>query len=62
VPQVKFSFVPLNQLTDVEKDSICDVIGVVKEVGELGSITSKATQKSVGLSILSCGVLFGSED
>jgi replication factor A1 len=49
VPQVKFSFVELSQLENVAKDSLCDVIGVVKEVGDLSEITSKATQKQVGV-------------
>ncbi|GMK57399.1 hypothetical protein CspeluHIS016_0402330 [Cutaneotrichosporon spelunceum] len=45
VPQVKYNFKPLANLDDVPKDGIVDVIGVVKEVHDLGSVTSKATQK-----------------
>lgn len=57
VPQVKFSFVELSGLQDLDKDATCDVIGIVKDVGELGSITSKATQRSVGLVSLAWSTL-----
>jgi replication factor A1 len=45
VPQVRFNFTNLGDLQNVEKDSTIDVIGVLKEVGELSQITSKTTQK-----------------
>ncbi|KAL7423241.1 Replication factor A protein 1 [Cryptotrichosporon argae] len=45
VPQIKYAFKRIDELADVEKDAITDVIGVVKEVHELGSVTSKATNK-----------------
>ncbi|WVQ65870.1 uncharacterized protein L199_004048 [Kwoniella botswanensis] len=45
VPQVKYNFKGIDQLGDVQKDELCDVIGIVKEVGEMGEITSKATNK-----------------
>lgn len=45
VPQVKYNFKQLANLDEVQKDAIVDVIGVVKEVHDLGSVTSKATQK-----------------
>jgi len=45
VPQVKYSFVSIADLAKLEKDAVCDVLAVVKEVHELGSINSKATQK-----------------
>ncbi|GHJ87289.1 hypothetical protein NliqN6_3691 [Naganishia liquefaciens] len=41
VPQVKYNFVPIENLASVEKDQTCDVLAVVKEVGELGQITAK---------------------
>ncbi|CAL1705705.1 unnamed protein product [Somion occarium] len=41
LPTIRYNFVPLSGLQDLVKDAICDVIGVVKEVGELGSINSK---------------------
>ncbi|PIL24266.1 replication protein A [Ganoderma sinense ZZ0214-1] len=47
VPAMKFNFVSIGNLQDVAKDSTIDVIGVVKEVGELSSITSKATSKVI---------------
>ncbi|KAF8582281.1 replication factor-a protein [Ramaria rubella] len=47
VPVVKYNFVELKDLESITKDSICDVIGVVKEAHELGEITSKSTQKTI---------------
>ncbi|TBU42066.1 replication factor-a protein [Dichomitus squalens] len=47
VPTVKFNFINISSLQDVAKDSTCDVIGVVKDVSELSSITSKATSKVI---------------
>ncbi|KAF4511929.1 hypothetical protein G6O67_001126 [Ophiocordyceps sinensis] len=41
VPQVRFNFCTIQQLQSVEKDNTVDVIGVLKEVGEVGEITSK---------------------
>jgi replication factor A1 len=45
VPQVRFNFVNIQELSDVEKDATVDVIGVLKQVDEVTSITSKTTQK-----------------
>ncbi|KAK6950868.1 hypothetical protein Daesc_007396 [Daldinia eschscholtzii] len=45
VPQVRFNFVNIEELQRVEKDATVDVIGVLKEVGEVSSITSKNTGK-----------------
>ncbi|KAL4067797.1 hypothetical protein V8B97DRAFT_1940400 [Scleroderma yunnanense] len=42
VPMIKYNFTPLASLEELQKDSICDVIGIVKEVGSLDQITSKA--------------------
>ncbi|KAL6608405.1 replication factor-a protein [Neocallimastix californiae] len=42
-PKMHYSFVPLNQLMNYEKDSVIDVIGVVDEVNEISESTSKAT-------------------
>lgn len=47
MPAIKFNFVELNNLGSVEKDHMCDVIGVVKECGDLGSIVSKASQRTI---------------
>ncbi|ODO10082.1 hypothetical protein I350_02308 [Cryptococcus amylolentus CBS 6273] len=45
VPQVKYNFKGIGELGELQKDDLCDVIGVVKDVGDLGSITSKSTNK-----------------
>ncbi|EIW60181.1 replication factor-a protein [Trametes versicolor FP-101664 SS1] len=47
VPTVKFNFTPIANLQEIAKDAVCDIVGVVKEVGELSSITSKATSKQI---------------
>ncbi|GAA6061586.1 hypothetical protein JCM10212_004336 [Sporobolomyces blumeae] len=46
-PKMKFSFVELAALGDLEKDATCDVIGVVQDHGQLSEITAKATQKQI---------------
>jgi replication factor A1 len=45
VPQVRFNFTSIGDLQTVEKDSVIDVIGILKEVGETSQITSKTTSK-----------------
>ncbi|KAL7269589.1 Replication factor A protein 1 [Rhizina undulata] len=45
VPQVRFNFVSLADLNNVEKDAMIDVIGILKEVGDTSEIISRATQK-----------------
>jgi replication factor A1 len=45
VPTVKFSFIPINLIAESDKDAFVDVIGVVHETHELGSVTAKATGK-----------------
>ncbi|OJA10202.1 hypothetical protein AZE42_05120 [Rhizopogon vesiculosus] len=47
VPMMKYSFVPLSSLEELQKDHTCDVIGIVKEVGPIGEITSKASNKTI---------------
>ncbi|KAL1732495.1 hypothetical protein EV714DRAFT_206529 [Schizophyllum commune] len=47
VPTIKYNFVKLDALQEVPKDSNCDVIGVVKEVGELSEITTKTTNRTM---------------
>ncbi|KIJ69175.1 hypothetical protein HYDPIDRAFT_24028 [Hydnomerulius pinastri MD-312] len=46
VPMVKYNFIPLSTLEELQKDSTCgiDVIGIVKEIGPLSEITSKANR------------------
>ncbi|KAK3501729.1 putative single-stranded DNA-binding protein 68k chain [Neurospora crassa] len=45
VPQVRFNFVNIQELQDVERDATVDIIGVLKEVQEVTQIVSKTTQK-----------------
>ncbi|KAL1899685.1 Replication factor A protein 1 [Ceratocystis pirilliformis] len=45
VPQVMFNFHTIQGLQSVEKDTNIDVIGVIKDVGEMNSFTSKSTGK-----------------
>ncbi|KAF2115515.1 hypothetical protein BDV96DRAFT_493272 [Lophiotrema nucula] len=44
-PQIRFNFTKIGDLNNVEKDSTIDTIGVLKEVGEISTITSKNTNK-----------------
>jgi hypothetical protein len=41
----------LGDLNDVEKDAHIDVVAVLKDVGEIAEIVSKASQKTVRKSI-----------
>jgi len=45
VPQVKYNFTDVASLQTVDKDTTIDVIGILKEVGEVSQITSKTTSK-----------------
>ncbi|MCJ1477888.1 Replication factor A protein 1 [Lambiella insularis] len=45
VPQVRFNFTNIGDLQTVEKDSVIDTIGILKEVAEVTQITSKTTSK-----------------
>lgn len=47
IPEVLYSFVPISKMVDNKKDDIVDVIGIVKECGELSEITVKSTQKQL---------------
>ncbi|KAG0697017.1 hypothetical protein DFH29DRAFT_812337 [Suillus ampliporus] len=47
VPMMKYNFVQLSSLEELQKDHTCDVIGIVKEVGPLGEITSKASNRTI---------------
>ncbi|EAU88740.1 replication factor-A protein 1 [Coprinopsis cinerea okayama7 len=47
LPTIKYNFVPLNGLDALAKDAICDVIGVVKDVGEVGTITSRSNNRQI---------------
>lgn len=45
MPKVKYNFTDLAQLENVEKDTTIDVMGVLKDVGEVSQIVSKTTSK-----------------
>lgn len=45
VPKVHFNFTKLDHIQNAEKDSIVDVIGVVKTVNDVFQITAKSTGK-----------------
>ncbi|KAI1865898.1 uncharacterized protein JN550_008156 [Neoarthrinium moseri] len=45
VPQVRFNFVNVQDLQNIEKDATVDIIGVLKDVGETSEIVSKNTGK-----------------
>ena len=45
MPQVRFNFTNIGDLQTVEKDSVIDTIGILKEVGETSQIVSKTTSK-----------------
>ncbi|GAA5845759.1 hypothetical protein JCM9279_006100 [Rhodotorula babjevae] len=47
VPQVQFNFTQLAELTNIDKDATCDVLGVVQDNGQVSEITAKATQKQI---------------
>ncbi|KAJ3149871.1 Replication factor A protein 1 [Geranomyces michiganensis] len=45
VPGVRYNFIPLDKLSEIEPNTVIDVIGVVKDVGSLSELVSKTTQK-----------------
>ncbi|KAI0550047.1 replication factor-A protein [Xylaria curta] len=45
VPQVRFNFISISDLQSVEKDATVDVVGVLKDVGDVSQITAKSTGK-----------------
>ncbi|KAJ6448321.1 replication factor-a protein [Mycena vitilis] len=47
VPRIKYDFVPLGELDKHAKESICDILAIVKEVAPMSEITSKATNRQV---------------
>ena len=44
-PQIRFNFTKIGELDSVEKDSTIDTVGILKEVAEVTTITSKNTNK-----------------
>ena len=47
IPKILYSFIPISKIAENKKDDILDVIGVVKDCGELSQITVKSTQKQL---------------
>ncbi|XP_077995287.1 replication protein A 70 kDa DNA-binding subunit-like isoform X2 [Glandiceps talaboti] len=47
IPNVQFDFKPIDTLENIEKDNMVDVIGVCKSVGDVTTITTRATNKEV---------------
>ncbi len=47
IPSIHYSFVKIAKVAESKKDDVLDVIGVVKECGELQQITAKTTQKQL---------------
>jgi len=47
MPALKFNFVQLSQVKDVDVDGIVDVIGVCQTAGELTTLMSKTTRKEL---------------
>lgn len=45
VPQVRYNFTTIADLQSVDKDTTIDVVGILKDVGEVSQITSKTTSK-----------------
>ncbi|KAK5083667.1 Replication factor A protein 1 [Lithohypha guttulata] len=45
VPQIRFNFTTISDLESIDKDTTIDVIGILKDVGEVNQITSKTTSK-----------------
>jgi replication factor A1 len=44
-PQIRFNFTKIGDLNSIEKDATIDTVGVLKEVAEITTITSKNTNK-----------------
>ncbi|KAJ3485025.1 hypothetical protein NLJ89_g11935 [Agrocybe chaxingu] len=47
VPTVKYNFVPLDALGELNKDALCDVIGIVKEASEVTQVTSAKHNRQI---------------
>lgn len=47
INKVQYSFVPIQMISNAEKDAIIDVIGVVTYVGDISEITIKSTGKTL---------------
>ncbi|XP_022105118.1 replication protein A 70 kDa DNA-binding subunit-like isoform X3 [Acanthaster planci] len=47
IPTMQFDFRSINQLEEMNKDAILDVIGVVKSTGDVATITTKTTNREL---------------
>jgi len=47
IPSITFNFVAVDQLVNIEKDSLIDIIGVAKSASEVTHIVSKTTNKEL---------------
>lgn len=44
---MKYSFVSISDISNTEVNAHVDVIGVIKEVGDVGQIVTKSTQRQL---------------
>ncbi|XP_071532708.1 replication protein A 70 kDa DNA-binding subunit isoform X2 [Panulirus ornatus] len=47
IPTMQFNFIPLDQLENVKKDSVVDVIGVCKETMDMSTVTQRSTGREL---------------
>ncbi|KAJ3711818.1 hypothetical protein C8R42DRAFT_728503 [Lentinula raphanica] len=47
LPMIKYSFVTLQELQKLPKDSTCDVIAILNNYGDVSEITSRATSRTM---------------
>ncbi|KAF9527021.1 hypothetical protein CPB83DRAFT_857001 [Crepidotus variabilis] len=47
VPTIKYNFMALDRLQELVKDSVCDVIGIVKDVHDLTQVNSAKMNKQI---------------
>lgn len=47
IPSIHYSFVKIAKVSESNKDDVLDVIGIVKDCGDLQQITAKTTQKQL---------------
>ncbi|EKM79500.1 hypothetical protein AGABI1DRAFT_114047 [Agaricus bisporus var. burnettii JB137-S8] len=46
LPEMRYTFVGLEKLENLNKDAICDVIGVLKDISAVSEITARTTNRS----------------
>ncbi|XP_055532718.1 replication protein A 70 kDa DNA-binding subunit [Wyeomyia smithii] len=47
VPEIHYNFVPISQIANMEANTVLDVIGVCKEVGEVSQFTAKTSGREL---------------